>query len=473
MYLRTPKRYAGKDPRRRIVNLKWLWLYLLAPLVLVLAVLAWDYRAPIGGWICNNICHVISIPIPNAPTATATVPVQTLTTKLAVDLQGGNVQNALDSLEQITTEQPNNVQLYTMMAQIMILRIYVVDKSELDIPSIKTKLAAADQAAQAAINANPEVPDGWITEAMVLDYSFKPQEALPYAFRANEIDSKNPMVMTMLAEIYNDLGKTDQAAVLIDQAIDAAKAATPINQAALAHAYYVKASIDPTNNTKYLEAALNVALSFKYDPADPGDYVPIGYIVSSLHNIYVSTSRFDTAIKDETNAVNLDKQDPYLYYLLGRADLGIGHNADAEKEFQKCTDLDANYIKCLRNLGRLAAQTGNWVAVIKDLQPIIDQKSNLSDDYLNLGTAYISGGNQCDKAVPVLQAGLLYVTDDAQKGKFVEALHTCNSVPMTPTSASSDTNAIDNATTSADIPPTVEFIPTPTVFTTLPPPPPK
>ncbi len=48
MYLRTPKRYSPKRRRRRLFSLKWLPLYLIAPIIIVIGAVVYDQRAQIS-----------------------------------------------------------------------------------------------------------------------------------------------------------------------------------------------------------------------------------------------------------------------------------------------------------------------------------------------------------------------------------------------------------------------------------------
>lgn len=236
MYLRTPKRYTVKGRRRRLLNLRWLWLYLVAPVILIPSVLAWQFRdtisPQISAWVNRNVRL-------NEATPTATIPAQDFQRLLREAFQNGRLNKATELLKQFTSAAPNEPGVHSLLVQLIILRgAYTTDPD----PAL---LEEAYQAGQRAINASPESPEGWAAMALVLDWSGKPQEALPYILRARDlnINDKYPMVQAVLAEIYHDLQKEEQAMKLVDEAIKSAQAATPPNRAALAHAYYVKARI--------------------------------------------------------------------------------------------------------------------------------------------------------------------------------------------------------------------------------------
>src|SRR5258708_2477253 len=233
MYLKTPKRYTAKGSRRPLLNLRWLLLYLLFPVILIPLILAWDYRDQLAPWIGDKVKQ-INVSLPLAPTPTATALPSNIGEQLGTDFSTGKINQALDLLQSVAQVSPNDPTVYNLIAQHLIFRSYSTNAA---------MLKEAVAAGQRPINAAPEIPDGWGSEALVLDWSGKPQEALGYVLRATELNDKDPMAMVVMAEIYSDLQKDDQANKMVDDAIDAAKAAKPLNRAALAHAYYVKAQL--------------------------------------------------------------------------------------------------------------------------------------------------------------------------------------------------------------------------------------
>src|SRR5258708_683111 len=230
MYLKTPKRYTAKGSRRPLLNLHWLWLYLLFPVILIPLVLVWDYRDSLRD-LMGKFIDQHPVVLYNAPTPTPTALPSNCAQQLGDTFSAGHIKKALDLLQCVAQGAPNNPNVYNLVAQQLIFRSYATNDAML-----KEAVAAGQQ----AINANPEIPDGWVSEALALDWSGKPQEALGYALRASDLNDKDPMVTVVVAEIYSDLQKDDQANKMVDDAIDAAKAAKPLNRAALANAYYVK-----------------------------------------------------------------------------------------------------------------------------------------------------------------------------------------------------------------------------------------
>ncbi len=417
MYLRTPKRYTKKGSRRSLLNLRWLWLYLIAPVILIPSVLAWQFRDDLSQRVSQLVGRVhIAV---NAPTPTATIPAQDFQKLLHDAFQSARMNRAVDLLKQFTDSVPNETTFHSLMAELIILRGAYSGSAD---PAV---LDDAYQAGQRAINANPESAEGWTAMALVLDWSNKPQDALPYVLRAQDLDPSSLMAQAVLAEIYHDLQKDDLAQQIIDKAIKSAKGANPINRAALAHAYYVKARIlqdtgaDGKLATEQYEEAWRVATS---DPPDPT--IPTAYFVQFLQFIYSNAGQIDRAIDLVAKAIERDKDDPFLPYFLSRLYFNKGDRNKARTYAENCHDLDAKLPGCIRMLATLFYQEQNYKQAAAMYQQLADQGSKLSDDYLNGGQAY-RNLNQCSNAVAILQRGVGFAKDAQDRASFEDMLQKC------------------------------------------------
>ncbi|MCC7448288.1 MAG: tetratricopeptide repeat protein [Anaerolineae bacterium] len=453
MYLRTPKRYTEKGKRRSLINLHWLWLYILTPVVLIPALILWDYRDEIRPIVGQMIPTIVI----NPPTPTATIPPKDYAQLMSNAFQVGDINTAITLLKGFTMDvAPNDVTLNTLLAQLIVLRAYGGDP---------VKLADALTAAQRAINANPEVADGWITMALVLDWSGKPQEGLPYALRAKDLDEKSLMVQAVLAEIYHDLEKDDLATKLIDDAIKVAKSDPQVNRAALSHAYYVKGLIESNSDGKaaiaQYENAWRIAIS---DP--PDNTIAAGYIAQPLSTFYRNNQQADKAITMLAKAIERDKNDPLLQLELGRSYVNKGDYEKGRTYVEACLDVAPNEIKCLRWLGIFAYQNQNYTKSIDYMQKIINLDPKNAEAYLYLGRDY-GALNQCSTAVTSLETGLPFVTDPKMRSDYEDALRACgatsglNVSAETPTPDPNDANDAAVAT-DAPTPPAAQPAHTPT-----------
>jgi superkiller protein 3 len=363
-------------------------------------------------------------------------------------LDAGRVDKAIAVMRNIAGSVPNNVGIRVSISEMLTLRSHGTDEK---------LLQQAVEAAQEAVNANPEDAEGWVALALALDWSGQPERALGYILRARELDSKSPMLMAVNAEILHDLKKDEQATQLIDQAIETARSTQPVDAVALSHAHYVKAVILEATATQQeavdeYEQAWRVAISA---PAE--DRVPAGYIARTLAVItFGSLAQPDRALDILAKASDRDKDDPVLYYWLGSVWLNKGDPNKARTYLESCRDLNPDQVSCLRQLSKIAFRDQNYQKALESLKRIFELGTKEPNDYLRAGLSY-SNLNQCSSAIPYLQQGLQFIpADDAQAlADFEDALRACGTssanltgdIPPLPTesAASGDSVATQEA----------------------------
>ncbi|MFN7209436.1 MAG: hypothetical protein ACK4P1_03465, partial [Aggregatilineales bacterium] len=274
MYLRTPKRYTAKGKRRYLFNLRWLWLYILFPIALIPLLLLWNARETVSQYVGDWASRNIKIDL-NPPTPTPTIPAADLRVRYMSYLQAGSLNNAIAALWSLGDLAPNDVQLFATLARLIALR---------GDPDDKARHAEILRAATAALNADPEAPEGWIMSGLAYNSSGKPQLALPYLLRARDLEPRNPMLLAVLADTYDDLDRPDEAARYVEQAIEAAKASSPIDVTALAYAYVVQGNL--ISRTSGAEAIRAYEEAWRVAQSDPT--APRGYIAQWIAASYLN-----------------------------------------------------------------------------------------------------------------------------------------------------------------------------------------
>jgi tetratricopeptide (TPR) repeat protein len=411
MYLHTPKRYTTRGRRRRLVNLRWLWLYLIAPPVIIAAALAWNFRGDLSKWVGDR-ANSIRIDF-NAPTPTATLPARDLEARIQLLLGNGSLNDAIDAMRSLGEAQPNETTWHTALAQTLILR------SRQDPKLIQQ---AAD-AGQQAINANPETADGWATMALVLDWSSQPQKALAYALRARDLGDAGGMAQAALAGIYVSLGDYKLAASTADEALK-----TNPN---LAYAYYVKGQIAS------FTGANKDALSLYRQAWDisKGSRVQWGgYIADALATLYKGTNQLDQAVSLIQDAIPRDRDYPVLYSRLSDIYIQRGDYDKALESSQSCIDHDSSYAPCYVLLIRLQYREAQWEKVVQSAQRAIDLGTQQTAAYYYGGYAQYKL-NRCPEAITWWNLGMTAadkVTDQVTRSKlksdFASALSDCGVV---------------------------------------------
>jgi tetratricopeptide (TPR) repeat protein len=289
-----------------------------------------------------------------------------------------------------------------------------------DDPDDPARQAAALKAAYGAVNADPEAAEGWIAVGLALNSADKPQEALSYLLHARDFDSRNPLMLAVMAETYNNLDRVDRASNLIDEAIDNAKAANPVDAVTLAYAYWVKGDILSRNTGAEALAAWEEARRI----AQTEPTMPIGYIAQSLWVYYFNTADTSKIVGILNDAAKRDKDDPINPYLLGRVYLKAGDQPKARTNFEHCRDLNPDQIKCLRWLGTVMYRDNNYQRAAELAQRAVDLGSKDPGAYLIAGLSYALT-NRCAEAVPLLQAGLQLNPDANLLQQFQDGLRTC------------------------------------------------
>lgn len=438
MYLKTPKRYTArqhKGQRRSIISLRWLWLYLLAPVVIVLSALGWVNRDSISQQVTNATGH-IRLPNFNAPTPTATLPAADLLASIQTGLQGGDFNAALEAMNAYNSANPNDSKYYTAYARILALHSYTNDAT-----TIKAALAAG----KAAINANPEIADGWASEALALDWANQSKLALIYALRAKDFNDPTGFSAAVLAGIYNSLGSSDQADTLASEAIK-------LNPD-LAYAYFVKGQIaaqngDPKGAIDLYKQAWDLS---KADPIQSGSI-----IADSLAALYNLQNQSQTAQNVLAEAEQHDKDDPGLRLRQSNIFYSAGNQNKAIEAAQQCLDHAPKFAPCY------VALTVLYYLVNKEYEKASQSALAAIQNGSTDTKAYYYGGyafyklNQCAEAIPLFQEGIAL----ARKGSnadvvsnFSDALNVCgvtvSSAISASTAAATGSASSDNATATA------------------------
>lgn len=420
MYLKTPKRYTAKGSRRRLISLRWLWLYLLAPVIIIPSALAWQYRDEIGGWIGQRVDKAgIFRPPPPTPTPTPTLPPNPAG-ELENAYKAGRIGKAVDILRTIAMSVPNDVITRSLAAQTLTFRSHGQNEALLE---------QAIEMATDAINANPERAEGWIAMALALDWSERYSEALGYILHARDLAPDDPMLLTVTAEIYGDLGKLAEANDMIDEAIEAARSAKPVNRDALAHAYYVKGLlIENTPDTLGQDAIDQYEQAWRVVTSEPVDLkIPVGYIAQTLGVRYRLVGETDKAVNILAAGIERDREDPVLYYWLGSVYSFVGEYDKSRQAADQCRDINPDQMSCIQLLSILLYRDRNYQQTIDVLERAVGLGTTDPEDYLRLALSYISGQNNCEKAVPILQKGAEFIPTDNfdSRVKFEDVMRTC------------------------------------------------
>src|SRR5215211_76723 len=181
MYLRTPKRYQVGHRRRHMFSMKWIWLWILTPLVIIGGWLVYEERETLGPPIRDAISEAVN----NAGGGLATMVAPTaLPTSDPSDriLRGDNaweqgaIEQAVTEYQAAVSGAPNDFRVHYRLTYGLILQGQSED---------------ALLAAENALTANPFESDAWAIRGLALSSNGRYAEAIASALQALSLDANN------------------------------------------------------------------------------------------------------------------------------------------------------------------------------------------------------------------------------------------------------------------------------------------
>ncbi|MEO8611080.1 MAG: tetratricopeptide repeat protein [Chloroflexota bacterium] len=377
MYLRTPKRYT-RGQRRSPISLRWLWLWILTPIVAYVGIQIYQNRDVIGPPVHQAIYNIVnsaenSMATAAAPTA---LPTQDPSERLARadgNWKEGRIESAVQDYQAAVSGAPNDVTAFYRIA----FGLLQEDKT-------KDALDAAEH----TVTANPFSSDAWAIRAMALDWNGRYGEAIASALRALEIDPKSGRAMAFLAEAYYDEKEFDLAKETITRALDANPDSFEVNRVRGMVATYIE--YDPTAANGYFQQA--------YDLAPNMPYLAVDLAQSMIPD-------YESAIGLLQDTVELNPENASVLYALGNYYYsGMGNFGQASDYLSRCVQAAPEKILCQALLGRVQISLEQYSQAVESLQKAIDLGTTWPRHYLWMGRAKIAMGD-CPAAIPFLQKG--------------------------------------------------------------------
>lgn len=418
MYLRTPKRYTKRGRKRGLINLRWLWLYLIAVPIIGMSALAWNYRADlsnqVGMWVTKNI----KPPQLFAPTPTPTLPAKDLEVRILTTLENGSINDSLTAMQAYITSLPNEREYHALYAQTLIMR-YQNDPA---------KRSQANTAADSAINASPETPEGWAVKALVLDWNDDSQKALAYALRAKELGDESGLAQAVMAGIFVTLNDFKQASSLADAAMK--------QNPNLAYPRFVKGQIaqysgDPKEAIHWYKEGLAIWAS---DRRQWG-----GYIAVALAGLYSAQEQYGEATKVLNDSIPRDKDYPGLTNQLANVYYKQGDYSKALETALSCTDRNPDYSPCYVVSTRVYYIEKLYEKAAQTARRAVDLGSEETAVYYYGGESYRKLNNCTDASVLFKKGRKLAIAQKKESAvtNFNDALKDCgeedNSEQIPPT----------------------------------------
>jgi tetratricopeptide (TPR) repeat protein len=413
MYVRTPKRFTGRQRRSLIPVRRVLGLALLLALI-ALGVTAIANRDAIVGPVQDAIATRVAEV--NMRLATANAPPPTPTRDPTADLiaghnfwEQGSVDRAVTAYEAVLPSVPNDVETYRRVTLGKVMQGNVTE-------------ALAD--AERTVTADPFSSDAWALRAWVLDWDDRPGEAVASGLHALELDPDNARAMAYLAEAYRSLGQVERAEGLIAQALE-------INPDS-AEAYRARGLIAWLNRFDFQAALADFETAYALAPE-------LSYIVIDIALIQIALGEYDAAAETLDRVLQVNPQNTQALYLTGLVlERGRGDLGQAATYYQRCIDYNPESIQCLYRLGRAQINVlQDYAYAAELLRSVIDLGSQNPFHWWWAGNAEFVLGN-CQAAMRYLEPGYRLAEeagDDGLMEDFVFLMQSCGSPLVIPTSA--------------------------------------
>ncbi len=401
MYLKTPKRYTGRQ-RRRLFNLRWWWLYLLTPIVVVIGAGIYDqrdmFRKPLEDALFRQIASAESqVATLRAPTATPTESPFSYLEIADAAYERGAMDEAIANYRLAAAGLPNDVDVHFRLAHLLTTTGHGAEAIEL---------------AGQAVNANPYDPLAWAIQGMVYEWQGNIEQALPSLYQALKLDPQNAVALSFLAEAYIDMGKPAEAREAADQALEL----NPTDYNVQRNYGYV------AEYTGDLESAVQA-----YERAR--QLAPMqSYIVFNLADLYIRQGDYDTAVRLLRDVLDRNPENAEAYAALSRVLLTyVGEQDQAREAAERCIAIAPNNIACLSILGALQRAAGEFNLCARTLDRAIAAGSTNALTYYYGGTCYIVIGD-CTRAREILLEGLALATTTTTQTDIRDALAQCQVV---------------------------------------------
>ena len=220
MYLRSPKRYSSR--RRRGMSFRWLWLYLLTPIIVVVGIAVYENQDELRPQIQEALDGVVeqandNISTRQAPPPTATPdPAGTLEVANAAWSRGA-ITEATRLYQEIIGSVPNDVTSHYRYTLGLIMQDF--DEEAINV-------------SENTVTANPFSADAWTIRAFAFNYGERYEEAIPFALQALELvpesqANADPNVaairaraLAQLALSYYELDRNELALSTVQDALE-------------------------------------------------------------------------------------------------------------------------------------------------------------------------------------------------------------------------------------------------------------
>ena len=113
----------------------------------------------------------------------------------------------------------------------------------------------------------------------------------------------------------------------------------------------------------------------------------------ALGSLYRTSGRYEDALREFENALELNASSPDAYIGLARAQVALDDTEAAEASFRQAIDLDVSYWASFQAMGNYLFNSGRYVEAAEFYQMFVGRAENDATAFNNLGAAYYFAGD--------------------------------------------------------------------------------
>ena len=296
--------------------------------------------------------------------------------------QQGRLPEAIEYYRQAALYAPNTVEYHAQVARLLIFHS-AMNYGE----AREALLEEAAQAANGAILAAPESPDGYAVMGLALDWIGRPDEAASQLARALENNPDYALGHAYLAEALMDLDRWDAAQEEAEFALGLDPNLVDVRRG---YAYVLESLGD------YAGAAVQYEAAIMLHPRLPFIYMALG-------RNYRQLGRYQEAIDTFFKVDQIVPQNALVYYEVGRTyHTYIGDPNSALEYYEQAIDIDPAFVNAWIRIGEVRYLAGNYAQAILAFEKALELGADAVDIYYQLGLAYAQQGD-CGQALPYLR----------------------------------------------------------------------
>ncbi len=294
----------------------------------------------------------------------------------------GELEEAIEYYRQAAVFAPNLIEYHVEVARLLLF------KSALEYGEVREQtIKEAKEAANGAILADPDRPEGYAIMGKVLDWDGRAEEGTAQILRALEKDENYALAHSYLAEALTDMDQWERAQESIQTALELDPNHVDIRRD---YAYILESLGDYAGAATQYETAISV---------EPG----LPYLHMSLGRVYRVLGRYDEALDQFFEVERFEPENALIPLEIGRTyETYVGDINSAVEYYERSVEIDEAFVTPWVRIGTIRYVQGRYPQAIIAFERALELGEDGVDIEYQLGISY-ANQQECDEALPHLQ----------------------------------------------------------------------